>query len=92
MAAGTILFDAIRNILTTKSMDVFYDHTDNEEKWKTFSKFMVMKYMTMSPNPVVRDIVLDNIIQLDRMPPKQLYLWLLKTIPRQHNGYIRYIK
>ena len=89
---NTILFEAMRNILVDKSMKMFKEHTENEEKWKTFSKFMVLRYMSMSNNSAVRDVVLENIMQLDRMPPKQLYFWLIKKIPKQYNGYIRYIK
>lgn len=81
-AANSILFEALRNILTDKSEKVFKEHTEDAEKWKTFSKFMVMRYLTMCQNPVVRDVVLDNYLQLDRMPPKALYAWLIAEIPR----------
>ena len=91
-AANSILFEALRNILTDKSEKAFKQHTEDPEKWKTFSKFMVMRYLTMSQNAEVRNIVLDNYLQLDRMPPKALYTWLLAEIPKQRNSFIRYIK
>jgi hypothetical protein len=47
-AANSILFEALRNILTDKSEKAFKQHTEDPEKWKTFSKFMVMRYLTMS--------------------------------------------
>lgn len=47
-APNSILFEVLRNILTEKSEEVFRRHTENEDLWKTFSKFMVMRYLTMS--------------------------------------------
>lgn len=91
-SSNTILFEALKNILTEKSEKMFLAHIENEEQWKTFSKFMVMRYLTMSANPEVRDIVLENYLQLDRMPPKALYHWLMAKIPKQYNSFIRYIK
>lgn len=89
---SSILFDVLRNILVDKSDEIFNDHILDELKWKTFSKFMVLRYLTMSYNSKVRDIVLNNILHLDRMPAKQLYKWLLKNIPKQNSGFIKYIK
>lgn len=48
--------------------------------------------MTMSPDPRVRQIVLDNYVVLERMDDKTLYLWLMKKLPKQSSGFIRYIK
>ena len=53
---------------------------------------MVLRYMSMSFNEEVRNIVIDNYITLERMPEKQLYKWLLKTVPKQNSSFIRYIK
>lgn len=89
---NSILFEALQNILVDKSEKIFREHIQNEEKWKTFSKFMIMRYLTMSQNPLIRDIILDNYLSLDRMPPKQLYIWLLKKIPKQKTSFIKYIK
>ena len=89
---STILFESLKNILTDKSVDIFKEHTQNDQKWKSFSKFIVLRYLTMSTNEKVRNIVLDNILTLDRMPPKQMYMWLINKIPRQSNSFIRYIK
>ena len=46
----------------------------------------------MSPNPNVRDIVLDNYLTLERMPAEVQYSWLMKKIPRRRNTFIRYIR
>ena len=89
---STILFEALSNVLATKSEAVFKKHTEDEEAWKTFSKFILLRYLTMSPNPAVRNLVIDRYLRLERMPDKALYRWLLVNIPQQRNGYIKYLK
>lgn len=92
MAQKSILFDVISNVLSGKSEKMYLEHTENEELWKTFSKFMLLRYMTMSYDSRVRELVIDNYITLERMPDKSLYKWLLVNIPKQRSGFIRYIK
>ena len=91
MARSNMLFDVLTNILQTKSIDLYNAHIASEN-FKDASPFMIRKYLTMSTNPKVRDIVLDNYLTLERMPDKVLYKWLLKSIPQQKSGFIRYIK
>lgn len=88
----TILFDVIGNIVSGKSEKLYYEHINNEELWKTFSKYMTLRYMTMSTDFRVRNIVIDNYIILERMPDKALYKWLLINIPKQRSSFIKYIK
>jgi hypothetical protein len=64
----------------------------DQEAFKTFSKFMCLRYLTMSYSSAVRNIVLENYITLERMPEKALYRWLLDNIPKQSTSFIRYIK
>ena len=85
---STMLFDDLGNILKTKSMDLYNEHI-NSENFKDASKFMVIRYLSMSPNPIVRQIVLDNYVSLERMPETVLYKWCLLTIPKQNNSFIR---
>lgn len=88
----TVIFDALNNILCKKSEKVFLAHVNDEELWKTWSKFMILRYLTMSANPAVRNVVIDRYMRLERMPDVALYKWLLQNIPRQNSGFIRYIK
>jgi len=93
MANGpNIMFEALGNIICDKSEKIFQKHVNDEEAFKTFSKFMCLRYLTMSSSPAVRNLVLDNYIALERMPEKILYRWLMKNVPKQNNGFIRYIK
>ena len=88
---SNMLFDVLRNILTEKSMTIYKQHIKSEN-FKDAAKFMIIKYLTMSTNPQVRQIVLNNYITLERMPEKVLYLWCLKSIPKQRNSFIKYIR
>ena len=90
-AKSTMLFDVLANILQTKSMDLYKLHIASEN-FKDAAPFMVRRYLTMSLNKEVRQIVLDNYLTLERMPDKIQYLWLIKAIPRQHSTFIRYIR
>lgn len=91
MARSNMLFDVLANILQTKSMELYQKHIASED-FKDASPFMVRKYLTMSLNKDVRQIVLDNYLTLERMPENVQYLWLLKAIPRQNSTFIRYIR
>lgn len=88
---STILFDVLKNILTLKSFELYNEHIMSEN-FKNASKFMIIKYLSMSPAANVRQIVLDNYLTLERMPEKALYKWLIMNIPKQTNSFIRYIK
>jgi hypothetical protein len=91
MAKSTMLFDVLENILRSKSLSLAKEHIASEN-FKDAAAFMVRRYLTMSNNAAVRDIVLDNYVSLERMPADVQYIWLLKAVPRQASGFIRYMK
>lgn len=91
MAKSTMLFDVLGNILRTKSLKLYAEHITSEN-FKDAAPFMVRRYLTMSPNEEVRNVVLDNYLALERMPDKTQYMWLLKAIPRQNYTFIKYLK
>ena len=91
MARSNMLFDVLANILQTKSIELYKEHIASEN-FKDASPFMVRRYLTMSLNPKVREIVLDNYLSLERMPETIQYLWLSEAIPKQKSTFIRYIK
>lgn len=88
---STMLFDVLKNILVDKSLDMYNKHI-NSDYFKDASKFMLLKYLSMSNQFQVREKILDNYVVLERMPEKILYLWCLKTIPKQHSSFIKYIR
>lgn len=88
---STILFDAMNNILVSKSEKTYELHV-SDENFKDVSSFILVKYMGMSPDPAVRRVALDNQETLERMPPKILYRYLMRTVPRQRSGFIRFIR
>lgn len=88
---STMLFDVLANILQRKSIDLYREHIKSEN-FKDASPFMVRRYLTMSLNPKVRDVVLDNYAVLEQMPETVQYLWLLKAVPKQNSTFIKYIR
>ena len=88
---STILFDAMNNILTSKSEKTYAKHV-SDPNFKDVSSFILVKYMGMSPDPSVRQLALDNQETLERMPPKILYRFLMRKTPRQRTGFIRFIR
>lgn len=86
-----MLFDVLGNILTGKSEKLYQTHIAAED-FSAASKFMLLKYLTMSTNPIVRELVVDNYLRLEKMPEKALYKYLLRKIPKQSNSFIRYIR
>lgn len=91
MARSNMLFDVLANILQTKSIELYKEHISSES-FKDAAPFMVRRYLTMSSNSKVRDVVLDNYLSLERMEAEVQYLWLLRAIPKQNSTFIRYIR
>ena len=90
-AKSNMLFDVLGNILHYKSKDMYEKHIKSES-FKDAAAYMVRRYLTMSPNAAVREVVLDNYLTLERMPSEVQYLWLLKKVPQQRSTFIRYIR
>ena len=61
---------------------MYEKHVNDTELFKTFSKYMLLRYLTMSYSPAVRSLVIDNYLTLERMPEKALYRWLLANVPK----------
>lgn len=85
------LFDYLKNILTTKSMNVYNKHLEDDFEM-SYQPYMINNYLSMSTNAKVRQIIFDNQLSLDRMEKKNHYLFLIKAIPKQFNSFIKYIK
>lgn len=88
---STMLFDAMNNILVTKSEEVYRRHVASPD-FKDFKGYNCRRYMTMSESEEVRGIVLAHYASLERMDDKALYLWLMRVLPRQRSGFIKYIR
>ena len=86
------LFDYLKNILTLKSEDTYRRDISKDGFDADFKKVVLMRYLSMSPDQAVREVVLRNQLELDRMPPSIAYWYLLKTVPVQRNPFIRYLK
>jgi hypothetical protein len=86
------LFDYLGNILCGKDIETYFKHIAEEGFDIDFKKVVLIKYLSMSPDPNVRQIVLDNQLTFDRMDCKTLYRYLLRVVPKQRSAFIKYIK
>lgn len=86
------IFDYLKNILTSKNRDDYQRHVAEDGFDVDFKKVVVLRYLSMSPDPRVREIVFENQLSFDRMDCKTLYRYLMCVVPRQQNPFIRYIK
>ena len=89
---NAMLFEYLRNILSSKSERLFRDHVSHPDFDRDFQPYLVITYLSMSPAKAVRDFILDNQLSLDRMKGRQLYRVLFDNIPEQANSFIKFIK
>ena len=88
---STILFDVMDNVLVGKSAEAYERHV-SDPNFKDVSTFILVKYMSMSPDPRIRDFVAERQFQLEKLAPAVIYRVLLKSLPRQRSGFIRFIR
>lgn len=88
---STMLFDVLKNILTTKSYELYEKHVI-DPNFKDAAGFMIRRYLSMHPQEKIRDAVLSNYSSLERMDKKTLYLYLLSKIPRTTMTFIKYLR
>jgi hypothetical protein len=81
----------MNNILVSKSEKTYAAHV-SDPNFKDVSSFILVKYMGMSPDPVVRQLALDNQETLEKMLPRILYRFLMRKTPRQRTGFIKFIR
>lgn len=86
------IFGYLGNILGSKSMELYSRHIAEEGFDADFKKVVLLRYLSMSPDERVREIVFRNQLLFDRTDSKTLYRYLLRVVPRQRSEFIRYIK
>lgn len=86
------LFDYLGNILVGKNMELYSRHIAEEGFDADFKKVVLLRYLSMSTDERVRNVVMENQLTFDRMDCKVLYRYLIRVIPRQRSNFIRYIK
>ncbi len=83
----TTLFDHIKQITTVQNPK--YWETLSETERKTFSNYMVIRFMTMNPEWVGTIAAFQHHIQ--ELPPKLLYLFLIDLLPKSRT-FLKYQK
>lgn len=81
------IYDIIDDILLKKSGGVL--HT-TEEFNKSMSVYMVCRYLSMKSTTIVYATLLNK--YQSTLTPSQVYTWLYDIIPKQHSGFIPYLK
>lgn len=86
------IFDYLNNILFYKSTEKYQQHVDSVEFDSTFSAFLALRYCTMTKSQNINIFVSTRIMMLEKLPPKALYQFLLKTLPKQPFYRLQYVK
>ena len=79
------IFDILQDIIRDKRGNLH----ENEEFRKTFSSFMVRRYLSFRGE--FFDVVRDTAHLAETLEPEQYYKLLVKMIPRSVNAYCPYI-
>ena len=81
------LFDHIKQITSVQNPDYWETLTESERK--TFSNYMVLRFMTMNPDWIETIAGLQRYIQ--ELPPKHLYKFLIELLPKSRT-FLKYQK
>jgi hypothetical protein len=79
------MFDILKDILTIKAGDLHLE--DNFEQ--VFSRYMITRYLSMD-SKLIEIAEVCNLLQTT-WSNKQMYTFLVNTVPRRKNPYIKYI-
>lgn len=85
--AGITLFDHIKAITQTQDKK-YWDKLDDADK-KTWSNYMVFRFLSMNPDWVPMVAQLQPYLQ--EVPPKACYLALIDLIPKTR-AFLKYMK
>ena len=85
--AGKTLFDHIKQITDTQNPK-YWDTLEDGEK-KTFSNYMILRFLSMKYEWV--ELIGELQPYLQELPPKTLYLTLIDLIPKSRT-FLKYIK
>lgn len=85
--AGKTLFDHLKQITDVQNPK-YWDTLDESEK-KTFSSYMIFRFLSMKYEWV--ELISDIQPYLQEIPPKTLYLTLIDLIPKSRT-FLKYIK
>ena len=88
------IFMILGNILVDKDNTLYEYHIKNELFPSVFSSYMILRYLSMNSNILVRNVVLDHLTSLEGLAekPELMYKLLLKIVPKTYNRFTPYIK
>lgn len=85
--AGKTLFDHLKQI--TDNQNPKYWDTLDESETKTFSSYMIFRFLSMKYEWV--ELIADLQPYLQEIPPKTLYLTLIDVLPKSRT-FLKYMK
>lgn len=85
-------FDYLENILKQKDASLMHKHIDDEQFEKTYSSFMIQRYLSMHPSLDISSLIVTNQKALEALSPSAHYRFLMRVIPKTKQSFIRYIK
>jgi hypothetical protein len=89
---GTTIFDFLNNILKQKSIQLMKEHIADDLFEKSYSIYMINRYISMHINPEISQVILSKQKELDVLSPSSHYRYLMRLIPQTNSSFITYIK
>ena len=77
------LFDHVKHIRQVQSPD-YYDSL-NENEQKSFSKYMILRVLSMDPNVIEEISLISKYMEV--LPEKQMYTLLIQCLPKDFKFY-----
>ena len=87
--SGKTLFDHLNMITKVQDPDYFQKLTDVDKK--TFSNYMILRYLSMNPNWIEIINNLQPLIVNNKLKPELAYKLLIHVIPLTHI-FLKYVK
>jgi hypothetical protein len=88
----TTIFDYLNNIIKTKDHDLLRAHVVNDMFEKTYSVYMMNRYLSMHTSPHIANIIVTHQKALEVLSPSAHYHFLMRMIPKTYQSFITYIK
>jgi len=93
MSNDVNIFSYLENIIKRKDNALMKQHISNELFNKSYSQFMINRYLSMHSSEAISSIIVKNQKALEKLTSNAShYMFLMRVIPQNKNSFVTYIK